>query len=441
MCICSSSKKRRREGENENGVSDKDKIAVGGSGSAVSIGGKTWPGREEKRPRARKRQRRVQDSRNGNGNVNNCGEEDRESVGGPRVERNKEAGGGSPTKPSESAAGHNKPLKRRRPRTQRLGLQEDKQTSQTRHTTTNSSGRIREGRNMPIAPRSGTRGFRAIEVLLRHPNQTTAIDVWSAGVIMLCIMTRRYPFFCAPDDLTAVAELSCLLGLPSEKQIADRIVYWQFPDKSHDLAHNHISNKPGRPGPGAGNCSEHNPNPLPQQPQGSTSRSSREQSQLVAPAQPAGQACPDKDQDKDKDKDKENNTSSSSSSSSSSSGGANNNNDSNTQNHNQNADGAVRTHVSDRERDRNFRRLCRGEHWPREAFDLLTRCLDLCPETRITAQEALAHPFLLPLRNGDNGEEDVEVKSAHSPPGAGSSLHEDDPAGPPEKSDFPSLSE
>ena len=31
------------------------------------------------------------------------------------------------------------------------------------------------------APRAGTPGFRPPEVLLEHPNQTAAIDIWAVG--------------------------------------------------------------------------------------------------------------------------------------------------------------------------------------------------------------------------------------------------------------------
>ena len=62
------------------------------------------------------------------------------------------------------------------------------------------------------AERAGTRGFRAPEVLLSLPEQTCAIDIWSAGVILLTLLTHRYPFFNAPDDLTALAEINLVLG-------------------------------------------------------------------------------------------------------------------------------------------------------------------------------------------------------------------------------------
>ncbi|ORY75804.1 kinase-like domain-containing protein [Protomyces lactucae-debilis] len=60
--------------------------------------------------------------------------------------------------------------------------------------------------------RGGTRGFRAPEVLLRCSRQSTAIDVWSTGIILLCFLCQRMPFFCAEDDLVAFVELCNVFG-------------------------------------------------------------------------------------------------------------------------------------------------------------------------------------------------------------------------------------
>lgn len=68
------------------------------------------------------------------------------------------------------------------------------------------------------APRGGTPGFRAPEVLLRYLEQTTAIDIWSAGVIFASLLTRRYPFFRNCDDETSLAEMITVLG--SERMLA-----------------------------------------------------------------------------------------------------------------------------------------------------------------------------------------------------------------------------
>ncbi|KAI8147690.1 kinase-like domain-containing protein [Fennellomyces sp. T-0311] len=70
------------------------------------------------------------------------------------------------------------------------------------------------------ANRAGTKGFRAPEILLRERYQTGAIDVWSAGVILLCVITGRYPFFLASDDADALIEVANLFGLDTLKDLA-----------------------------------------------------------------------------------------------------------------------------------------------------------------------------------------------------------------------------
>lgn len=62
------------------------------------------------------------------------------------------------------------------------------------------------------ANRAGTRGFRAPEVLLKCPDQTGAIDIWSVGIILLCFLTRRFPFFNSNDDTDALMEIATLFG-------------------------------------------------------------------------------------------------------------------------------------------------------------------------------------------------------------------------------------
>ncbi|KAI9702159.1 MAG: hypothetical protein M1820_006241 [Bogoriella megaspora] len=62
------------------------------------------------------------------------------------------------------------------------------------------------------ANRAGTRGFRAPEVLLKCTAQTTAIDIWSAGVILLTLLSRRFPFFHSADDIDALIELATIFG-------------------------------------------------------------------------------------------------------------------------------------------------------------------------------------------------------------------------------------
>lgn len=70
------------------------------------------------------------------------------------------------------------------------------------------------------ASRAGTRGFRAPEVLLKCPDQTVAIDIWSVGVIMLCFLTKRFPLFNAMDDAESLLELGTIFGKRRMEQVA-----------------------------------------------------------------------------------------------------------------------------------------------------------------------------------------------------------------------------
>ena len=68
-----------------------------------------------------------------------------------------------------------------------------------------------EGKRELYAPRWGTPGFRAPEVLLKTTEQSTAIDIWSAGVIFASLLSKRYPFF-RNDDMDSLAEIVTFLG-------------------------------------------------------------------------------------------------------------------------------------------------------------------------------------------------------------------------------------
>ncbi|QPG74414.1 hypothetical protein FOA43_001743 [Brettanomyces nanus] len=70
------------------------------------------------------------------------------------------------------------------------------------------------------ANRAGTRGFRAPEVLMKCPNQTFSVDIWSAGVILLTLLARRFPFFNSSDDTEALAELTNVFGIKAMKECA-----------------------------------------------------------------------------------------------------------------------------------------------------------------------------------------------------------------------------
>ncbi|KAK8850506.1 hypothetical protein IAR55_004424 [Kwoniella newhampshirensis] len=70
-----------------------------------------------------------------------------------------------------------------------------------------------EDKRPPIKTnRAGTRGFRAPEVLLKCPDQTVAIDVWSAGVMLLSILTHKFPVFNSNDDIEALMEIAAIFG-------------------------------------------------------------------------------------------------------------------------------------------------------------------------------------------------------------------------------------
>lgn len=62
------------------------------------------------------------------------------------------------------------------------------------------------------ANRAGTRGFRAPEVLLKCTSQTTKLDIWAAGVVLLSFLSKRFPFFESSDDSEALVELGILFG-------------------------------------------------------------------------------------------------------------------------------------------------------------------------------------------------------------------------------------
>jgi cell division control protein 7 len=67
------------------------------------------------------------------------------------------------------------------------------------------------------ANRAGTRGFRAPEVLFKCTEQTTKIDIWSAGVVLLTILCKRFPFFNSADDIEAMIEIATIFGVKRMK--------------------------------------------------------------------------------------------------------------------------------------------------------------------------------------------------------------------------------
>lgn len=70
------------------------------------------------------------------------------------------------------------------------------------------------------APRAGTPGYRPPEVLLKHQDQTTAVDIWAAGVIFISLLSKCYPFFSNTDDLTSLSQIISVFGYERVRQAA-----------------------------------------------------------------------------------------------------------------------------------------------------------------------------------------------------------------------------
>ncbi|ORZ16473.1 kinase-like domain-containing protein [Absidia repens] len=82
-------------------------------------------------------------------------------------------------------------------------------------------GYIKNDPRKPVrASRAGTRGFRAPEVLLRVTHQTIAIDIWSVGVILLSLLSKRHPFFIAHDEGDSLIEFASIFGMAEMKNCA-----------------------------------------------------------------------------------------------------------------------------------------------------------------------------------------------------------------------------
>ncbi|XP_018651559.1 serine/threonine kinase [Schistosoma mansoni] len=70
-------------------------------------------------------------------------------------------------------------------------------------------------RHLPRAPtvrRGGTLGFRPPEVMMRHIEQTTAVDIWAVGIIFISFLSGRYPFIKVEDDLDVLHAFTHLIG-------------------------------------------------------------------------------------------------------------------------------------------------------------------------------------------------------------------------------------
>lgn len=98
----------------------------------------------------------------------------------------------------------------------------DMKQAHCRHDDTSVCG-ICMSRRSKVVPRSGTTGYRAPEILLAYAHQASTIDIWSAGVVLLSILSKKYPFFHPQNDLHALAEIIEIFGSNVCIQAAQRL--------------------------------------------------------------------------------------------------------------------------------------------------------------------------------------------------------------------------
>jgi len=64
--------------------------------------------------------------------------------------------------------------------------------------------------------------------------QTTAVDIWACGVILLSLLSGRCNFFHCPDDLSNLAQLVSLFGHKAMQDAAtkmDKTVTMSLPER------------------------------------------------------------------------------------------------------------------------------------------------------------------------------------------------------------------
>ncbi|XP_044076272.1 cell division cycle 7-related protein kinase isoform X1 [Siniperca chuatsi] len=231
-------------------------------------------------------------------------------------------------------------------------------------------------RKQQVAPRAGTPGFRAPEVLTKCPNQGTAIDVWSAGVILLSLLSGRYPFFKASDDLIALTQIMTIRG--SRETIQAAKAFGKAVVCSRELPRQDLRTlcetlRGRRPSP------DDEVTPLPEANKDSTAtRRHKIQDDTPTHCSTEGTFKQHKD-------------GAGETPSSLSSTRPNHREHSTSTETNGLAKQSSETDCKVEEDERGWDRV------PDEAYDLLDRLLDLNPATRITAAQALQHPLFKDL--------------------------------------------
>ncbi|KAI9266951.1 kinase-like domain-containing protein [Sporodiniella umbellata] len=82
---------------------------------------------------------------------------------------------------------------------------------------------IHDRRKYISVDRSGTRSFRAPEIYLNSIRQTTAMDIWAVGVILISFLSNLYPYFDPEDSAAGIVELMTTFGV---KQVHDFATFY-----------------------------------------------------------------------------------------------------------------------------------------------------------------------------------------------------------------------
>lgn len=87
-------------------------------------------------------------------------------------------------------------------------------------------------KKMSIKNRTGTKGYMPPETIFNAPHQTSAVDIWAVGVIMLSFLMRRHPIISLNNTskvknftIANLLPLTILFGSDAFKQIAHEYGY------------------------------------------------------------------------------------------------------------------------------------------------------------------------------------------------------------------------